>query len=93
MRKKEKKDKGIIVLLLIGAIFMTVGFATYTGSLKINGTVNVKTSKWTIEYNKESYKEISGSVAATSKTISATDYTFTTTLSKPGDYYEAEISV
>lgn len=91
--KKQKKDKGIIVLLLIGAIFMTVGFATYAGKLNINGTVGVKTSKWSISYDKNSYSETTGSVEAAEKSITETDYTFKTTLSKPGDFYEATVNV
>lgn len=91
--KKERKEKRIILFLLIGVVLMTVGFATYSGWLNIDGTVNVKSSKWSIGYVLDSYKETTGSVAATSKSVTADTYTFATTLSKPGEFYEATVNV
>ena len=91
--KKERKEKRIILFLLIGVILMTVGFATYAGYLDIDGTVTVKSSKWSIGFDTASYQETTGSVAATSKTVTSDKYTFAVELSKPGDFYEATVDV
>lgn len=91
--RKEKKEKKMVLLLLIGVIFMTVGFAAYSGILNIEGTVNVKSNKWSIGYIADTYKETSGSVSATAKNITASEYDFTTSLSKPGDFYEATLDI
>ena len=91
--KKEKKEKKVVMLLLIGVIFMTVGFAGYSGVLDITGTVNVKSNKWSIGYDLESYEEATGSAIATEKNITESEYDFTTSLSKPGDFYEATLDI
>ena len=93
MNTNKKKDKRIILLLIVAVILMTVGFAGFAQQLTINGTVNVTASKWSVHYVTSSYEEASGSVAASSKTITDTDYEFTTTLTKPGDVYEATVNV
>ena len=47
----NKKEKGILVLLLLVVLLMTVGFAVYNQTLKINGSVTVKANKWLICYD------------------------------------------
>lgn len=91
--KSQRKEKRIILFLLIAVILMTVGFATYAGFLNIDGTVTVKSNKWSVGFNTGSYTETSGSVAATSKTVTSENYTFAVQLSKPGDFYEATVNV
>lgn len=91
--KNQRKEKRIILFLLLGVILMTVGFATYAGYLDIDGTVTVKSSKWSIGFDTASYQETTGSVAATSKTVTSDKYTFAVELSKPGDFYEATVDV
>lgn len=91
--KRERKEKRIILFLLMGVILMTVGFATYSGFLNIDGTVNVKSSKWSVGYVLNSYSETTGSASATNKSVTVDTYTFETTLSKPGDFYEATVNV
>ncbi len=91
MNTKEKNVKGILLLLVIAVLIMSVGFALYSQSLTINGTVTVKATKWDIHYDSTTYTETSGSQAAATHTFSSgdTDFAFTVTLNKPGDFYEA----
>ena len=93
MKKNNRKDKGVVILLIVIAILMTVGFANYAETLNVEGTVTVKTTKWSVHYDTASYKEATGSVAASEKTLTTTDYEFTTTLSKPGEVYEATVNI
>lgn len=72
---------------------MTVGFALYTSVLTINGTATVKSNTWSVHYVDTTYAESTGSKAATSKTITDTDVTYSVTLDKPGDFYEFTIDV
>jgi len=91
--KNNRKEKGVIVLLVIIAILMTIGFANFAENLNVNGTVTVKSTKWSVHYDNASYKEATGSVAASEKSLTDTDYTFTATLTKPGDVYEATVDI
>ena len=99
MGNKKKKERGVLLLLVVAVLIMTVGFALYATTLTITGTVNVKGSPWNVHYD-TSYgtngiTTTSGSVAATSAVIGTndTDFAFTVTLEKPGDFYEATIQV
>ena len=91
--KNNRKEKGVIVLLIIIAVLMTVGFANFVEDLNINGNVTVKSSKWSVHYDTASYKESTGSVTASDKKLTSTGYEFTTTLNKPGEFYEATVNV
>ena len=89
--KKEKSTQTIIIAVLAVAILvMSVGFATYTQTLNINGTATVKKSEWKVQYDTEKgITPLTGSVTANPSTLTATDWTFTVTLNEPGDFYEA----
>ena len=93
MEKKKKKEIGIVLLLLVAVVIMTVGFANYTQQLNITGNVTVKGSPWDVRYKTGTgeYTETTNSVAATAHTVGNTDFSFTVTLSKPGDFYETTI--
>lgn len=93
MKKQNKKERGIIALLLVCAVFMTVGFANYVATLNIEGDVTVKTNKWEIAYDTATYVETENSAKASAKTIDATKFDFTVELTKPGDFYEATVNV
>ena len=93
MEKNKNTQILVIAVLSFAILFMSVGFATYASTLNINGTAEVKASKWSIHYVNTSYKESTGSKAATSKSVTNTDFTFAVTLEKPGDFYEAEVNV
>ena len=91
--KTQRKEKRIILFLLIGVILMTVGFATYAGFLNIDGTVTVKSNKWSVGFDATSYAEATDSVSATSKSITTDSYTFAVELAKPNTFYEATVNV
>ena len=90
--KKERKEKRIILFLLLGVVLMTVGFAAYSGVLNIDGTVNIQSNKWSIGFDAATYEEATGSVVA-NKTIKADEFVFETNLSKPNQFYQATVDV
>jgi len=77
---------------------MTIGFAAYTQTLNITGTVKVKGSPWDVHYIPNQITRTSGSVTpdsvggAVQESVDETDFEFTVTLEKPGDFYEATIT-
>ena len=89
----NKKTKGVMLLLVIAVILMTVGFAAYAQRLNITGNVTVKGKPWNVHYVNNSITPTSGSVTATNPSVNNTDFEFTVTLEKPGDFYEATINV
>ena len=93
MEKKKKKELGIVLLLLVAVVVMTVGFANYSQRLNITGNVTVKGSPWDVRYVANDITETTGTnaVSATNASVDNTDFSFTVTLNKPGDFYEATI--
>ena len=97
MGNKKKKERGVLLLLVVAVLIMTVGFALYATTLNINGTVNVKGSPWNVHYDTSfgtnGVSPTTGSVTATSAVINTNDtnFAFTVTLEKPGDFYEATL--
>lgn len=93
MEKKRNGQLAVILVLAVAILFMSVGFAAYSTTLNINGTATVKANKWSVHFVDTSYAETTGSVAATTHTISDTSATYTVTLTKPGDFYEFSVDV
>lgn len=91
----NKKTKGVMLLLVIAVILMTVGFAAYAQRLNINGNVTVKGKPWNVHFESGTVTPTTGGKAVTAKsaTVSETDFAFTVTLEKPGDFYEATVNV
>ena len=75
----------IIGVLTFAILFMSVGFATYSQTLNIQGTVDVNAVKWSIRWKTNSLAVQNDSVSLTTSSLSDTDVTFTATLEKPGD--------
>lgn len=72
---------------------MTVGFALYSTTLNINGNVTVKGSPWDVRYIKNQIDVTEGSVTKdVTASVNDTDFAFTVTLEKPGDFYEATVT-
>lgn len=101
MEKKKRKEIGILLFLVLAVVLMTIGFAAYTQTLNISGTVKVKGSPWDVHYIPNQITRTSGSVTPDSTTgdnptvlesVDETDFEFTVTLEKPGDFYEATIT-
>ena len=99
MGNKKKKERGVLLLLVVAVLIMTVGFALYSTTLNINGSVTVKGSPWNVHYDStygtSGITTTTGSVTATSAVVNTNDtnFAFTVTLAKPGDFYEATLQV
>ncbi len=93
MEKKKNTQIFVIAILSVALLFMSAGFAAFASTLNINGTTTVKANTWSVHYVTNSYAETTGSVAATAHNLTTTDFTFTVTLDKPGDFYEATANV
>ena len=93
MERKKNGQIIAIVALAVAIVVMSVGFATYASTLNINGTTTVKANKWSVHFDDSTYDETTGSVAATTHTITDTTASYTVTLTKPGDFYEFSVNV
>ena len=94
MKEKTRKQKNLLIAGLLAIVLvMAIGYAAFATQLNINGTATVKSANWKVHFVDTTYAESTGSVQATSKTITDTDVTYTVTLTKPGDFYEFSINV
>lgn len=96
MGKQKNVQVTIIAVLAVAVLIMSVGFAAsaYTRDLTVSsGTFQVQASKWDVHFDTESYVETTGSVAATSKSLTGTSMTYDVTLSNVGDFYEFTVDV
>ncbi len=93
MKKQKNFQLVTISVLVFAVLFMAIGFAAYAQTLKINGTVNVAKSKWSVHFDEDQYQEEANSVAATNHSVDKTNFSFTANLAAPGDYYAANIKV
>lgn len=92
MEKQRNTQMLVILVLAVAVLTMSVGFASYSAVLSINGTANVSAASWNVKFDDTTFAE-SSTIKATSKTISGTNVTYTVALAKPGDYYEFTIKV
>lgn len=93
MKKQKNFQLVTISVLVFAVLFMAIGFAAYAQTLRINGTVNVAKSKWSVHFVENQYQEEENSVAATNHSVDKTNFSFTANLAAPGDYYAANIKV
>lgn len=93
MEKRKNTQLFVIAILSVALLTMSIGFASYASTLTINGTATVRANKWSVHYVTNSYAETTGSKAASSSTLTNTDFTFAVTLDKPGDFYEATATI
>ena len=98
--KNKKNDRKVIIVLVAVLLFMAVGFAAYTTTLKLGGgssgtgtTATVKGSPWNVHYVTNTLDMSTGNVTATASNLTTDDFTFTVTLSKPGDKFIATWNV
>ena len=96
MANKKEKELGILLVLVMVLLTMTVGFALYATTLTIEGSVTVKGSPWNVHYESGEGKIVrtSGSKTPTQEVINTNDtnFAFTVTLDKPGDFYEVTVN-
>ncbi len=93
MKKEKNIQILVIAVLTFVVLFMSIGFASYTSKLNINGNVSVGASKWSIHFVDSTYTESAGSIAASSTSITNTSVSYTINLVNPGDFYEFTINV
>ena len=93
MEKKKNTQILIIAVLSFAILFMSAGYANFASRLNVTGNVTVKANWWSVHYDTSTYNETTGSVAASAHNLTTTDFTFTATLNKPGDFYEATATV
>ncbi len=95
MKKQKNFQLATIAVLVFAVLFMAIGFATYSQTVKINGISNVSKSKWSTHFSSEEkdYQLETGSVEADSHNVEATKINFAARLSKPGDHHTFTIKV
>lgn len=95
MERQRGAQTLLIAVLAVAVLAMSIGFAAaaYNQTLTINGqNVTAKAAKWSVHYDDTTYHEETGSVAASSHTLTGTSWVFAVTL-EPGQYYEATAHV
>ncbi len=92
MKKSLNASTLSILLLSIAFIVMSVGFAAYAQTLNINGNVTAKKAEWKVQFKENTYAETSGSVEASSHTLTTTTMSYDITLN-PGEFYEFTVDV
>ena len=82
----------ILGIVMISVLTLTVVYATLSTTLNINGNAEVSAASWDIHLDNVQLNSSSANTTAPTITNSTTA-TFSTTLSKPGDFYEFTIDV
>lgn len=91
MRKEIGLQNLIIVVLAIAVLAMSVGFATYSANLQINGTATFSKALWDVHFDTGSYNETS-TIKSTNHTVGDNSVSYTVTLPSPGSTYSFEIN-
>ena len=99
MEKRRNGQTVIIAILAVAILFMSVGFALYSQTLRVTGNVQVDAAKWSIHWDTSSFAKSNGSVdilasssvAGTTPELGDTSVSFGARLTKPGDYAEFTI--
>ena len=82
----------ILGIVMISVLTLTVVYATLSTTLNINGTADISSASWDIHLDNVQLNSRSATTTAPSITNSTTAI-FSTTLTKPGDFYEFTIDV
>ena len=96
MKRKQKNKKFIIIAVAL-LLLISIGYATISTTLTINGTASVSATSWNVYFT--NLQVTSGSVTpSVAPTIddgstSTTSLSYTVTLDKPGDFYEFTVDV
>ena len=90
---KDRKILYIILCIAIGAVFtLTIAYAALNAVLNISGNAEVAASNWDVHLANVQLNSSSATTTAPTITDPKTA-TFSTTLTKPGDFYEFTIDV
>lgn len=82
----------IIVLLVVAIVAMSVGFASFSQNLEINGTAEINPTKWSVHFDDATFNE-SGTVTSNNKDVGELAISYDITLNNPGDTYSFTINV
>ena len=95
MKKQKNFQLATIAVLVFAVLFMAIGFATYSQTIKINGVTNISKSKWSAHFStaESDYQLETGSVEAESRNVDETKVDFVANLAKPGDHHTFKIKV
>lgn len=91
MRKERNIQSFAIIALSIALVIMSVGYATYSQTLNINGTSTFTASKWDVRFDTGTFSETT-TTKATTKDVGNTTITYDVTLAKPGDKYSFTVN-
>lgn len=91
---KKNKKMSLIILLLIIIFGITLGYATLSSSLNINGISIINNAKWDIHFENIQFRD-ENATATTPAEINddGNTITFEVNLLKPGDFYEFTVDV
>ena len=90
MRKENSIQNVVIIVLAATILVMSVGYATYTKQLNIEGTATFEKAVWNVEFDENSFSETS-IISATDYDISNDSVTYEVTLPSPGSEYSFTI--
>ena len=82
----------VLSIVMVSVLMLTVVYAALSTTLQINGQAEVSSANWDIHLDNVVLNSSSATTVAPTITDSKTA-TFSTTLSKPGDFYEFTIDV
>lgn len=90
-----EKERGFriiaVIALMVAVVGLTIGYAAYSSTLRINGTANVDPSSWNVKFvyktgNSLTATLIGGATMSTEATLTDTQVSgFNATLKAPGD--------
>ena len=92
MRQEKGLQNIIIVVLAIAVLVMSVGFATYSETLNINGTATFTAAKWDVRFDKSTQNETS-TLKSTTHTVDDRAISYSVTLPKPGSTFTFTVNV
>ena len=92
MKLNKSQKNHLLIGLCAVVLVMAVGYAAFAQRLTINGTANV-TSTWNVLITDIKEKVKNGGNSKTTPTYTNTTATFSSTLTKPGDYITYEVTV
>ena len=91
--KKNKRNRGLVVLLLLLILGISIGYAAISSDLTINTIANIGKAKWDVHFS-NIVKNENNVTATIEPTISEqTEINYSVNLEKPGDFYEFTIDV
>ena len=96
MKKQKNFQLATIAVLVFAVLFMAIGFATYSQTVKLNGGIaNISKNKWSAHFSTDEsdYQLETGSVEADSHSFDETKVDFAASLSKPGDHHTFKMKV